>query len=427
MARKATAMTAAAVKAAKPGRYGDGNGLYLLVRPNGGKFWLFRYTPQGGKMREMGLGRAGYADGEVPLADAREQAGELFKQVRAGIDPLNARVVAIKAKKAAAQIAAIKAKTFREVADTFMDAHEGGLSNAKHKMQWRNTMSTYAYPVIGDIPVAEIEIGEVLAILEPIWRVKPETATRVRGRIESVIDYARTLGWRTGDNPARWRGHLSNALPKRSKVAPVKHHPAMPWNEIGDFMALLRAQSGVAAVALQFTVLTAARTGEALGAKWSEVDLATKVWTVPASRTKAKKEHRVPLTGSVLHTLEAAQSVRIKSGQDVYIFPGATAGRPLSEMAMAMVLRRMKRGDVTVHGFRSSFSDWAAERTNYPRHVVEAALAHTIESKVEAAYRRGDLFQKRVQLMRAWATYCETPVGDAKIIPMGRVKGQQHA
>ena len=413
MARTATALTAAAVKTAKTGRYGDGNGLYLLVRPNGAKFWLFRYTPQGGKMREMGLGPAGYADGEVPLANARERAGELFKRVRAGIDPLTARAVEIKAKKAEAQIAAIKAKTFREVAETFMDAHEGGLRNAKHKMQWRNTMSTYAYPVIGEIPVAEIETGEVLAVLEPIWRVKSETANRVRGRIESIIDYARTLGWRAGENPARWRGHLSNALPKRSKVAPVKHHAAVPWSEIGSFMAELRAQPGVAAMALQFKILTAARSGEAVGAKWSEVDMAAKVWTVPASRTKAGKGHRVPLSDAALRLLEAAQGVRTTSGDDEYIFPGAAPGRPLSVMAMPMVLRRMGHGDVTVHGFRSTFRDWASERTNHSREVQEMALAHAIGSKVEAAYRRGELFEKRQGLMQAWATYCTTvPLGE---------------
>ncbi len=420
MARKAAGLTAAAVKTAKPGRYGDGNGLYLLVRSADSKFWVFRYTPAGGKMREMGLGRAGYGDGEIPLVDAREHAGALYKQVRAGIDPLDQRLANTKAMKAEAQKALVKAITFRDVAEKFMDAHEAGLQNAKHKMQWRNTMATYAYPVIGDIPVAEIETGEVLAILEPIWRTKPETASRVRGRIDSIIDYARTLGWRSAENPARWRGHLSNALPKRSKVAPVKHHAALPWTAMGGFMADLKGQAGLAAIALQFTILTAARSGEGLGARWSEVDLVARVWTVPASRMKAGKEHRVPLSDAALRVLEVTQASRSKSAGDEYIFPGTALGRPLSIMAMTMVLRRMGHGNITVHGFRSSFRDWASERTNQSNEVIEMALAHTIANKVEAAYRRGELFDKRQGLMQSWAIHCTTPEPGGKVIPLGR-------
>ena len=419
MARRAAGLTAAAVKTAKPGRYGDGNGLYLLVRPSGSKFWLFRYT-RAGKMREMGLGRAGDGDAAVKLVEARDKATDLHKLVRAGIDPLDQREAEAKQAAADAQEAAIRAKTFREVADLYLAAHEQTWKNPKHRMQWRNTLDTYAYPHFGDLVVADVGIDHVLAALEPIWFTKPETATRVRGRIESILDYAKSRGFRTGANPARWRGGVKGLLPARKKVALVQHHAALPWAEIGAFLPALKAQAGVSARALQFLILTAARSGEVLGARWSEIDLASKTWTVPASRMKAGKEHKVPLSDAALTVLMSTQALRRTSSEEEYVFPGATPGRPLSGMAMAMVLRRMKRGDITVHGFRSSFSDWAAERTNYPRHVVESALAHTIENKSEAAYRRGDLFQKRVQLMRAWATYCETPVGGGKVIPIGR-------
>ena len=292
MARRAAGLTAAAVKAAKPGRYGDGNGLYLLVRPAGGKFWLFRYTPQGAKMREMGLGRAGYSDGEVPLADAREVAGQLIKQVRAGIDPLAQREAETKAKMAEDQRAVVEAITFRQVAGHYLSAHEKAWRNPKHRDQWANTLETYAHPHFGDLPVGAIETGHVLAALEPIWRVKPETAARVRGRIENVLDYGKSRGWRDGENPARWRGHLSFLLPARSKIAPVEHHPALPWSTTNAFLVKLRSQNGTAAQALEFTILTAARTGEVLGAKWDEIDLAKRIWTVPAGRMKARREHR---------------------------------------------------------------------------------------------------------------------------------------
>ncbi len=428
MARKAAGLTAAKVKTAQPGRYGDGNGLYLLVRSADSRFWVFRYTLRGQKMREMGLGRAGYSEGEIPLADARDRAGELVKLVREGTDPLTKREEEAKAKAAEAQKAAVLAITFKEVAEKFMDVHEAGLRNAKHKMQWRNTMKTYAYPILGEIPVADVDTGQVLAVLEPIWRVKPETAVRVRGRIETVLDYSRALGWRSGENAARWKGHLSNTLPARGKVAPVEHHAALPWQEMGAFVAALRGQAGVAARALEFTILTAARSGETMGARWAEIDLVAKVWSVPGSRMKAGREHRVPLTDAALKVLTAANEMRTKTKDDEYVFPGAVEGSPLSVMAMTMALRRMKRGDLTVHGFRSAFRDWASERTSYPHEVVEMALAHTIENKVEAAYRRGDLFGKRRNLMQAWAAYCAitVPIG-GNVVVMGPAQDQRHA
>jgi integrase len=405
MGRKATALTAAKVKSAKPGRYGDGNGLYLLVRSAESRFWVFRYT-RAGRMREMGLGRAGDDDAAVKLVEARDKAADLHKMVRAGVDPLDKRDADAAQAAADAQKAAIRAITFRSVAERYLAAHEKTWRNAKHRDQWRNTLDTYAHPHFGDLSVAEVRTEHVLAALEPIWRIKPETATRVRGRVESILDYASARDWRTGENPARWRGHLANLLPARSKVAPVEHHAALPWAEIGSFLAALKAQTGVSARALQFLVLTAARSGEVLGAQWGEIDLAAKVWTVPATRMKAGREHRVPLSEAALSVLTDMAALRTVDSARAFIFPGAAADRPLSIMAMAMVLRRMKRGDLTVHGFRSTFRDWVGEATGAPREVAEAALAHALADKTEAAYARGDLFAKRVRLMDQWAKFC---------------------
>ncbi len=422
MARKAAGLTAAGVKTKPPGRYGDGNGLYLYVRSAEARFWLFRYTPRGGKMREMGLGRAGADQGAVSLADARAKAAELHKMVREGIDPLAQRETVAAQVAAQAQHAAIKGTTFRTVAERYLAAHSDAWRNPKHRAQWRNTLETYAHPHMGNLPVGELGTEHVLAALEPIWRTKPETAARVRGRIESVLDYATSRDWRSGENPARWRGHLANLLPARGKVAPVQHHAALPWGEIADFLTALRGQAGISARALEYAILTAARSGEVLGARWGEVDLLAKVWTVPAARMKAGREHRVPLSAPALALLSEMTKLRTVDSPEAFIFPGAVVGRPLSIMAMTMALRRMKRGDLTVHGFRSTFRDWAAERTNFPRDVAEMALAHAVGDKVEAAYRRGDLFQKRQQLMDAWAKHCEAtkPVGDVVPLRNGR-------
>lgn len=405
MPRKATALTAAGVKAAKPGRYGDGNGLYLYVRSETARFWLFRYTPRAGKMREMGLGRAG-GDGAVTLADARDKAIDLFRMIRAGIDPLAQREAEAAAAAAEAERTAIKKTTFRTVGKLYLEAHADGWRNDKHSAQWGSTLETYAYPHMGDLAVGEVGTEHVLAALEPIWRVKPETAARVRGRIESILDYATSRGWRAGENPARWRGHLSNLLPARSKVAAVEHHAALPWEEIGIFLPALRKQAGIGARALEFTILTAARSGEVLGARWAEMDLEAKIWTVPAARMKAGREHRVPLSAPVMTLLTQLTELRTGSDMTGFIFPGSTRGRPLSNMAMAMVLRRMKRVDLTIHGFRSTFRDWVGEATAAPREVAEAALAHVLGSKTEAAYARGDLLGKRHALMNDWAAYC---------------------
>jgi integrase len=413
MPRKAAGLTAVTVRNAKPGRYGDGGGLFLLVREGGAKFWLFRYRTAG-KMREMGLGRAGGDAGAVTLADAREKARALHDVVRAGKDPLAERERAATEAAAAAQAKAIKGKTFRVVADAYIAAHGGAWRNPKHAAQWLATLETYVMPHMGDLQVSDVATGDVMAALTPIWHQKAETASRVRGRIEAVLDYAKAMGWREGDNPARWRGHIANLLPKRSKVAPAGHHAALPWQEVPAFMADLQAREGISALALRFIILTAARTGEVLGACWREIDLVEGVWTVPAQRMKAQKEHRVPLSDSALAILRRVLLVRPDGDTkgESFVFPGGRKGRPLSGMAGLMTLRRMGRDDLTSHGFRSSFRDWAAERTSYAREVAEMALAHTISDKVEAAYRRGDLFDKRRRLMSDWATFCATPAAE---------------
>ena len=406
MPRKAEGLTAARVKTAPPGRYGDGNGLYLLVRTADVRFWVFRYTLRGKKMREMGLGRAGADQAAVTLAEAREKAVALHKMVRAGIDPLAQREINNAQEAAAAQTAAIQGMSFRTVAERYFDAHAETWRNAKHRAQWVSTLETYVHPIMGDLPIGAVNTEHVLAALEPIWRAKPETASRVRGRVESVLDYATARQWRNGENPARWRGHLNNLLPARAKVATVKHHAALPWADVARFLRDLRNQAGVAARALEFAILTAARSGEVLGVEWTEIDLERGVWTVPAHRMKSGREHRVPLTVPSFSVLNTIATMRPVDAPEGFVFPGTSPGKPLSIMAMTMVLRRMQRGDVTVHGFRSTFRDWAGENTDHAREVVETALAHVVGDKTEAAYARGDLFEKRRRLMEDWATFC---------------------
>ena len=425
MPKRAAGLTAAKVRTAKPGRYVDGDGLMLFVRSAEARFWLVRYS-FGGKRREAGLGRAGEGPGDVTLAEARQKTADMRRLIKAGIDPLAQREAEAAAQKAAAQQAAAQAVTFKAVADLYMTAHAAGWRNEKHRDQWRNTLATYAFPHFGDMPVGDVGTAHVMAALEPIWNPeKAETASRLRGRIEAVLDYAASRGWRTGENPARWRGHLANLLPARSKVAPVEHHAALPWRDIGGFMVALgsREAGSVAALALRFAILTAARSGEVLGARWTEIDLAEAVWTVPAERMKAKREHRVPLTDAALDVLRQAAKLRTSKAADAFVFPGMKPGKPLSIMALAMVLRRMDRRDLTVHGFRSTFRDWCSEQTSFDRDTAEAALAHTLKDKVEAAYRRGDLFEKRRRLMEAWAGFCATPAPAAGVTPIRRRAG----
>ena len=406
-------------RASEPGYYGDGGNLYLLVGPTGAKSWVFRYrvpaptpdNPKHSKLREMGLGPTH----ALSLAEARERAREWRRERLDGIDPIEAR----RSRRARIQLEAKKAMNFKQCAEAYIKSHSVGWKNPKHAAQWPSTLETYVYPAFGSLPVQGIDVGLVMNALEPIWTTKPETASRVRGRIESVLDWATARGYRKGENPARWRGHLENLLPKKTKVRRVEHHAALPYPELDEFIAELRQQEGVAARALEFAILTVARTGEVIGAKWSEINLAERLWTIPAERMKAGKEHRAPLSDAALAILGEIQEIR----QSDYVFPGGKSGRPLSNMAFLMLLRRMGRGDLTVHGFRSTFSDWCSERTNFPAEVREMALAHTVSDKVEAAYRRGDLFQKRRQLMDAWARFAiTTPTIAAEVVPIAAAR-----
>jgi integrase len=333
----------------------------------------------------------------VNLKEARERARRARQRLLDGTDPLDAR----KAERAAQALEAARSLAFEEAAQQYFEAHEKKWRNAKHRAQFLSSLRAYAFPKIGRLPVADIDLGLVLKVIEPIWRDKTETANRVRGRIESVLDWAAVRGYRTGENPARWRGHLEHVLPARGRIARPNHHPAMPYADLPAFMLALTQREGVAARALEFAILTAARTGEVIGATWDEIDLAAKVWIIPARRMKGGREHRVPLSDRALQILK---SLPHEEGNN-HVFIGLRGYR-LSNTAMAALLKRMGRDNTTVHGFRSTFRDWAAERTNYPNHVVEMALAHVIDNRVEAAYRRGDLFEKRRRLMAEWSRYC---------------------
>jgi integrase len=406
MSRTIGKLTALAVTQAKRrGYYGDGGGLLLQVSAGGAKSWVFRFK-EGGKLREMGLGPLH----TIGLAEARQRAQECRKARLDGRDP----IAEGKAARVAAKLDAARAMTFKACAERYIGTHKAGWRNAKHGAQWTATLDTYVYPHFGTLPVQTIDVGLVLKAVEPIWATKSETANRVRGRIESILDWATARGHRQGENPARWRGHLENLLPKRSKVRRVEHHAALAYAEIAAFMVELRRQQGIAASALEFAILTAARTGEVIGARWGEINTGERLWTIPAERMKAGKEHRVPLSDAAMAIVEKMAAIR--SGD--FAFPGAKANRPLSNMAFLMLLRRMERGDLTAHGFRSSFRDWAAERTTFPAEVAEMALAHAVGDKVEAAYRRGDLFLKRRQLADAWARYCAAPAGNGAVVPI---------
>jgi integrase len=408
LAKTVEKLTAAAVsRASKPGYYGDGAGLYLQVSSTGTKSWIFRYS-RAGKERQMGLGPLH----TVSLSEARDQAKECRASLREGVDPLDAR----NAIKLEASLERAKMVTFDYCAAEYIKAHRGSWKNAKHAAQWESTIATYASPTIGDLPVASIDTALVVKVLQPIWQEKTETATRLRSRIENILDWATVSKFRVGENPARWRGHLDNLLADPNKVAKVAHHAALPWQEMGAFMADLRQREGVAARAVEFGILTAARSGEIRGAKWDEIDLAGAMWTVPAERMKAGREHRVPLSTAALALLKAMPDV----GE--HVFPGQRGDAPLSDMSLTAVLRRMGRDDITVHGFRSTFRDWCAESVgnSFPREVCEHALAHSLPDKVEAAYRRGDLIEKRKVLMQVWADYCSKPAVSASVAPIRR-------
>jgi integrase len=386
MAREVNRLNARAVASIdRHGRHADGGGLYLSVSANGGRRWVFLYRWHG-KSTEIGFGSAR----DVTLARARELARQARGNLAEGINPKDARKTT-------------KAATFGECADQVIETMRPSWRNEKHAAQWEMTLQRYAAP-LRRLPVNEVGTDDVLSVLKPLWNVKPETASRVRGRIERVLDAAKAQGLRSGENPARWRGHLDQLLPKRQRLT-RGHHAAMAYVELPAFISNLQSRSATAALALEFAILTAARSGEVLGARWNEFDLERAIWTVPSERMKASREHRVPLSPRALRIVMNLEESRSSE----FVFPGEKAGRPLSGMALEMVLRRMKIENATVHGFRSSFRDWSAECTNFPNEVCEAALAHVIENKAEAAYRRGDLFDKRRKLMDAWATFCGTP------------------
>lgn len=384
-------LTAIQIRSLKtPGRYADRDGLYLQVTKSSTKSWIYRYQLNG-KRTEMGLGTLK----DYTLSQAREQASEAAKLKRQGIDPKVHR----DSHKHAIQSSQVW--TFDKCAEAYIKAQASGWKNAKHASQWKNTLSQYASPVFGSLPVDQIDTDKVMQVLEPIWHSKTETASRVRGRIESILSWSITRQYRQGPNPALWRGHLSTLLPKRSKVQKVIHHAALPYTEIDAFMIELRKRSGLSARALELTILTATRTIEILGAKWSEFDLVDNLWVIPGERMKAGHEHRVPLSRQAVTLLEDMPHL------NDWVFPGQ-GGKPLSNMAMLTLLqKRMGRSDLTVHGFRSTFRDWAAEVSTYPREVAEAALAHVLTNKAEAAYQRGDLLEKRSDMMQQWAEYID--------------------
>ncbi|WP_439670783.1 Tyr recombinase domain-containing protein [Cupriavidus necator] len=400
MAKKAEGLTARRVQTeSKPGYYCDGNGLYLQVSSAGTKSWIYRFkSPTTGKTREMGLG----ALDTLTLAHAREAATAQRRLLLDGVDPIEARNESRLERRAAAA----RQLTFEQAATQCIAAKRHEWTNEKHADQWTNTLKTYAYPVFGAQPVNALDTALVMQVLEPIWVAKAETASRLRQRVETVWDWCKARGYVQGENPARLRGHLDKLLPKTAKVKRVQHHPALPYREINPFVALLHAEHGVSPLALEFLILTAARTGEVIGAQWREMDLTGRIWTVPAERMKAKREHRVPLSTIAIEILTALGGV--EPAPDAFVFPGWKAGTGLSNGAMLALLKKLDRSDITPHGFRSSFRDWAAEQTHFPNETVEQALAHTIKSQVEAAYRRGDQLEKRRKLMDAWAQYVAT-------------------
>jgi integrase len=403
MARSLNRLSAKQVeKLTKPGRHADGGGLYLSISRDGSRRrWVFLYRERRagpsatGRLREMGLG----GGRDISLADARELAARARAALRDGRDPL------------AERMAARAIPTFRQMADEVISSLEGGWRNAKHRNQWRTSLDVSCKD-LHEVPVDAITTQDVLTVLKPLWTRLPETASRVRGRIEKVLDAAKAKGFRTGENPGRWRGNLDHLLPKRQKLS-RGHHKALAYSEVSNFIARLRERPSVAALCLEFTILTAARRGEALGARWDEIDLERGLWTVPAARMKNGRQHRVPLCGRARDILESMKLV----GTGEYIFPGLKPGRPLSAMVLQRAVRRMKV-EATVHGFRSAFRDWAAEATDVANEVAEMALAHTIPNGVERAYRRGNLLDKRRALMEAWAAFCDPKAGN--VVPLAR-------
>jgi integrase len=398
---KLTAMRVA--KETEPGYYADGGGLYLQISNSGARSWIFMYTLFG-RRREMGLGPLS----QVSLAAARKEAAECRDLLRHKADPIEARKGAVRQR--LADEAPIV--TFREAATRYIAARDATWSNRKHAKQWTSTMQTYAYPVIGDVPVSDITTEMIVRIIQPIWTKKGETARRVRGRIKAILDAEAVLGHRSDDNPARYSDHLDRVLPRVKKSRQVQHHPALAWEDMPAFMKELATRPKRAARAMHLLILTATRTNEILFARVEEFDLEAKVWTIPGERMKMKIEHRVPLSEEAVRVVKDAMT----RARDGWLFPGYKVGKPLSNMAMLLLLRRMDRSDITVHGFRSTFRDWVADCTEYPGELAEMALAHTVKSQTERAYRRRDMLERRRQMMEDWGRYCTQ--GAVNVIPL---------
>ena len=398
-----------AIRAKKrPGYCADGGNLYLRVAPGGAKGWIFRFTVAG-RTRDAGLG----SYPTVTLVKAREEAGKCRRLLAAGLDPIDAR----REERQAARLKAAKTKTFEECAREFISARELGWRSAKTSPLLHASLKRYVYPTLGPLPVQAIDTDLVMKVLEPIWGEKPTTASRLRGSIEAVLNAARARGYRSGENPAAWRGHLDQLLPRRSKVRRIRHHAALSYWEVPSFMERIRAREGMSARALELMILTATRTSEAFGARWDEVDLKHRTWTIKAERMKSGRPHRIPLSERAISILEEMAEIQVNE----FVFPGMKQGRPLSDMGARILLSELRPG-VTKHGFRSSFRDWAAETTSFPNHVLEMALAHAVPDAVEAAYRRGDLFEKRRKLMEAWAEYCARKPMSADVVPLRQQK-----
>lgn len=397
----------AAIRRGKRGRLRVSPNLYLQTARTGTSTWVVMYRLDG-RNRAMGLGNARL----ITLARAREKALEARRLLAEGIDPITAR----DGERTQARLDAAKSVTFADCATRYIEAHRAGWRNPKHAAQWQATVATYAFPVFGSLPVQQIDVALIMQALEPIWSTLPATAARVRGRVEAILDWATARGYRTGDNPARWKGHLDKLLPKSTKVRRVKHHTALPYRDLPAFLATLRQRVGITPRALEFVILTAARTSEAIGAKWDEIDLAERIWIIPGTRMKSGREHRVPLSDRVVELLRALPRI---DGND-FVFPGNKPKHGLNDASLLKLLRDAGASFVP-HGFRSSFRDWAAEVTNFPREVAELALAHTVGNAVEQAYRRSDLFDKRRRLMDAWAAYCTSPPREpGEVVPLHR-------